>query len=569
MNGGVAPKPLRVLLVEDSGDDAFFLLRELRRGGYEPEYLRLDTLAAVSDAFSDGGWDLVISDYNLPRFNALDVLRLARERVPDVPVLVISGAVGEDVAVETMRAGAHDYIMKDNLRRLLPAVARELADAEVRRERRLAQDALRESEERFRELTETVQDVFWMIDCGKSRMIYVSPAYERLWLRSPEPLRSRLSVFLESVHPEDVDRVQGALECDGWAGFNQEYRIQRPDGSERWVHTRSFPIRDDKGNVCRIAGLTVDISERKHLEGETQKLSRALEQTADAVMILDRDGQIEYVNAAFEDLSGYSREEVLHRTSKFLRSGFQDEAFFAQVWRTLRSGLPFTDVFINRRKDGEFYYEEKTLTPVRDGNGDITHYVSTGRDITKRLRVQEKLQRQVRQDSPSGLATQVLFQERLEQCLLNARRERHSVAILRVAVDCTELMGDDAQTMEARILPPIADRLREAVAGAELIARLDGGDFAILFRNKEGAPPMEELARSLVAAFEQPLRCDGYELFVSPSVGIALSSRDGESGEELLVNAGVAMLASREQHRAGFRFFDARMRALPGNRLTN
>jgi sigma-B regulation protein RsbU (phosphoserine phosphatase) len=568
MKGGAAPEPLRVLLVEDSGDDAYFLLRELRRGGYDPEHLRVDTLAATAEALANSSWDLLISDYNLPRFNALDVLRLLRERNIDVPTLVISGAIGEDLAVETMRAGAHDYIMKDNLRRLLPAVARELKETQVRRERQRAQHSLRESEERFRELTETIHEVFWMIDCATNRMIYVSPAYERVWLRSDTPLRTRLSAFLETVHPEDFDRVQAHLERDGWAGFNQEYRIQRPDGSERWVHTRSFPIRAEDGTVQRIAGLTVDINERKRLEGETQKLSRALEQTADAVMILDRDGLIEYVNAAFEDLTGYSRDELFQRQPKVLRSDFQDEAFYAQVWRTLQNGLPFTDVFISRRKDGEFFYEERTITPVRDSSREITHYVSTGRDVTKRLRAEQRVQQKVRQDAATGLASRILFLERLDQSLLNARREGRAVGVLTVGIDCSELLGADAQPMEEKLLPQLAERLRQASGGKDLIARLERGEFA-LRRSTVGSQELELLARALITSFEEPIRCEGYELFLRPSIGIALFPRDGEQGEELLANACLAMRASREQHRSGYEFFTVRMRRPTGNLLTN
>ncbi len=554
MKGGPVAKPLRVLIVEDSQDDAYFLLRELRKGGYEPEYLRVDTLGAVSEALTEERWELVISDYRLPRFTALDVLALARERALDLPIIVISGAIGEDLAVETMRAGAHDYIMKDRMVRLCPAIERELREAGIRRERHQAEQALRESEARFRELTETIAEVFWMIDRGRGRMIYVSPVYEKIWMRSSAPLRERASTLLDTVHPEDYDRVHNALECDGWAGFNLEYRIQLPDGGERWIHTRSFPVRGDNGAVQRIAGISTDITERKRLEAEAQKLSRALEQTADAVMILDRDGRIEYVNNAFEDMSGYGRSEVLGRQPKFLRSGYQDDAFFAQVWRTLRGGLPFTDVFVSRRKDGELYYEEKTLTPVRDAGGDITHYVSTGRDITRRLRMQQRLQHAARHDATSGLANRILFTERLAQATLNARRRGRSVGVLCVGIDIAGLLGGDAKALEEKLLPVIAERLRGLSGPKDVVARLEPDQFALL-RCETDPEALESVAQDIVAAFAEPVRAQGYELFLSPNVGISLYPRDTEETDELLRNADLAMRASREQRRTGYRFF--------------
>jgi signal transduction histidine kinase len=137
-------KPLRVLIVEDSEDDAVLLLRELRRSGYEPTAARVDTAASMRAALAAQTWDIVICDYTMPRFNAPAALRLLRKSGSDLPFIIASGAIGEDVAVAAMTAGAHDYLMKENLARLGPVIERELRDAEVRQERRRAESAQRE-----------------------------------------------------------------------------------------------------------------------------------------------------------------------------------------------------------------------------------------------------------------------------------------------------------------------------------------------------------------------------------------------------------------------------------------
>ncbi|MGH7411491.1 MAG: response regulator, partial [Candidatus Methylomirabilis sp.] len=134
--------PLRVLIVEDSEDDAALLVRELRRGGYDPEIRRVDTTAAMSAALDRETWDIVISDYTMPRFSAPAALSLFQERGLDVPFIIVSGTVGEDAAVAAMKAGAHDYLMKGKLARLVPAVERELREAEGRRERKRAEVTL-------------------------------------------------------------------------------------------------------------------------------------------------------------------------------------------------------------------------------------------------------------------------------------------------------------------------------------------------------------------------------------------------------------------------------------------
>ena len=124
---------LNVLIAEDSEDDAMLIVRELRRGGYEPRMRRVDSAADMKEALENGQWDLIITDHNMPSFDSGDALRLAREHDPNIPFILVSGSIGEEIAVDAMKAGAHDYVMKDNLTRLLPAIRRELREAENRR----------------------------------------------------------------------------------------------------------------------------------------------------------------------------------------------------------------------------------------------------------------------------------------------------------------------------------------------------------------------------------------------------------------------------------------------------
>ena len=143
---------LRVLVVEDSEDDTTFLLRQLRKGGYDPTSLRVESAQGMLKALEENEWDIILSDYNLPGFNGLEALELTRQLGKDIPFVVVSGAIGEETAVQMMRAGAQDYLMKDNLVRLAPVVTRELNEAKVRRERNQAAIDLRESEEKYRSI---------------------------------------------------------------------------------------------------------------------------------------------------------------------------------------------------------------------------------------------------------------------------------------------------------------------------------------------------------------------------------------------------------------------------------
>jgi DNA-binding NtrC family response regulator len=194
--------PLEVLLVEDSEDDALLLLRQLRRGGYEPVWKRVDTAQAMEAALDERGWDLVVSDHSMPAFSsvaALDLLR--RKGFVDLPFIIVSGQIGEDAAVAAMKAGAHDYLMKDNLARLNTAIERELREAEVRRERRLA-------EEKYRSIFENaVEGIFQTTVDG--RFLTANPALARMFgYESPEELLEAVSDIDHEIYVEAERRAE-------------------------------------------------------------------------------------------------------------------------------------------------------------------------------------------------------------------------------------------------------------------------------------------------------------------------------------------------------------------------
>jgi two-component system, cell cycle sensor histidine kinase and response regulator CckA len=267
---------LHVLIVEDSEDDLLLLIRELRQGGYTPDYVRVETAADMQAALDRQLWDLVIADYTLPRFSAPAALELLQSQQRDLPFIIVSGTIGEEAAVAAMRAGAHDYLLKDNLARLVPAVERELREASERQKRLDAEQALRESEERFRQLAENItESVFWMSDPTAREMFYVSPAYERIWGRTCASLYANFMEWIEAIHPEDRERIQTSFFEQSLLGnYDQEYRILRPDGSSRWIRDRGFPIKDRVGLPYRVVGIAEDITARKLTEAALRRTER-------------------------------------------------------------------------------------------------------------------------------------------------------------------------------------------------------------------------------------------------------------------------------------------------------
>jgi diguanylate cyclase (GGDEF)-like protein/PAS domain S-box-containing protein len=266
-------------------------------------------------------------------------------------------------------------------------------------------------ESECRRLIEHASEVFWLTDVSKQQVLYVSPAYEQVWGRSCDSLYAAPLEWLEAVHPEDRERVRRALADQRTGAYHEEYRIVRPDGSIRYILDRAFPVRGDDGEISRIVGLALDVTEQRRGEKTMRRLSSAVEQTADAVMITDRSGVIEYVNRAFEEITGYSRDEAVGRPASLLASGQHGPAFYRRLWERLERGESVYDTFTNRRKDGSVFIEAKTISPLKDATGEITHFVATGRNITERRRKQERLRetearlRAIIDAEPEGLFT--------------------------------------------------------------------------------------------------------------------------------------------------------------------
>ncbi len=268
------PKALRVLLLEDSLLDAELILAQLREDGFEPRWKRVDSEAGFREELKPE-LDLILSDYQMPQFTALRALEVLRESGLAVPLIIVSGTIGEDMAVAAMKEGASDYLLKDRLGRLGQAIERVLEQSRLRRERLEAEAALRESEERFRQVVESIHEVFWMTDVEHREMLYISPGYEAIWGRSAEHLIDSPNAWVEAIHPEDRARVVEAMRTRQVSGeYDETYRIIRPDGTVRWIRDRAFPVQREDGPVDRVAGVAEDVTERKLLEAQFLRAQR-------------------------------------------------------------------------------------------------------------------------------------------------------------------------------------------------------------------------------------------------------------------------------------------------------
>jgi PAS domain S-box-containing protein len=309
--------PLRVLIVEDSEDDALLLLRALQRGGYAPTYACVDTPAAMQAALDREGWDIVISDYSMPHFSGLGALTLVKERGLDLPFILVSGTIGEESAVAAMRVGAHDYLMKDNLARLAPAVARELHEAEERLARRQAEEQLRQAEARYRTLVEHIPAITYIAALDQvSSTLYVSPQIETILGFSPAEWMTDPERWLKQLHPRDLERVranQAHSQSDG-APVSSEFRMLSRDGRVVWFRDEAVVVPDEAGQPRYVQGVMLDITERKETE-EALEQERALL----AQRVAERTADLSLANAQLARAARL-KDEFLASMSHELRS---------------------------------------------------------------------------------------------------------------------------------------------------------------------------------------------------------------------------------------------------------
>ncbi len=267
------PTPLRVLLVEDSEDDAAIEVLELRRAGFEPEWRRVDTREEMIAALAEGPWEVVLCDHAMPSFNSERAVEVLRERGLDIPVIIVSGVMGEDTAVEALRTGAADYVLKGNLRRLGPAVARALREEVERRRLREVEEGLRRNLDRQRMILGTLPLALYTAAPGEPQgTTWISRNVERLSGFPASRFTEEAGFWESRVHPEDLPTLQKSFRGIAAAGAAAvEYRWRTADGRWRWFLDHAIVAVDAEGRPAEMLGVWLDITDRKVLERQFQE----------------------------------------------------------------------------------------------------------------------------------------------------------------------------------------------------------------------------------------------------------------------------------------------------------
>jgi len=383
-------KVIHILNLEDDAADAELIQATLEAADMACRTTVIQTRDQFTEALRRGGYDVILSDYSLPSYDGLSALRLMQELCPDIPFIFVSGTMGEDAAIEALTQGATDYVLKQKLSRLAPAVKRALHEAENRRERRRVEIVLRESEERFRTLAEKSLVGVYIIQDNLFR--YVNPALAEIFGYEPGEIIDTLRP-VDFLTAEDRERVLDSIRRRTTAGIESdhlEFHIRRKDGVIRTVEV--FGSRALHQGRPAVLGTLIDVTERRRSEERLFQASQIWERTFDAVpdliAILDNDFRIVQANKAMAGRLGLTPEECPGQICHKAVHGTEAPPSFCPHVRSLRDGKEHMVEVSEERLGGDFIV---STSPMFDSQGEMIGSVHVARDITERKKAEDAL----------------------------------------------------------------------------------------------------------------------------------------------------------------------------------
>lgn len=394
-------KGLRVLILEDVATDAELMERELRKAGIAFSSRRVVTKEAFLKELKGFAPDIVLADYSLPQFDGLSALAITQGQCPDVPFILVSGAIGEELAIEAIKSGATDYVLKQRLSRLGHTVRRALREVKERTERKQAEEALKEREEQLRTVFEASLDAIIAVN-ERGNIVLFNPAAEELFLYSSEevlikPVKILFRESAAEIHQNRLERFLsiGIGQC-GHIGRRLERIFRRKDGT---TFEAELAMAGGRRNGNRLIVVSIhDVTERKQAEKalqESQAQYRDLVETIeDWIWEVDANGVYTYVSPRVHDILGYEPEELIGKTPFDLMSPEESNRvanIFSGLVAAKKPLLSLENT--NIHKDGQLIVLETSGKPFFDADGTLIGYRGVDRDITNRKKTEEALRK--------------------------------------------------------------------------------------------------------------------------------------------------------------------------------
>lgn len=335
----------------------------------------------------------------------------------------------------------------------------------------------------------------------------------------------------------------------------------------------------DEKMLSLLASLGRDISaamqrlqekqKREQAELKIQQLSQVVEQNAHAILITDTDFKIEYANRAFTVLTGYLQQELINKSSSILRSRYTEDNTYDEINRTLKAGREWSGQIRNQRKDGSLYWALQSITPIKNDDGEVTHYVSTSEDNTDLHDAQQTIEQLAFYDPLTNLPNRRLLSDRLQQALEHAQRTPgQMVAVMIFDLDNFKTVNDSlGHNYGDDLLKHVAQIFQSQVRSEDTVSRQGGDEFTIVLAGMKHSQKIAEIADGILQKLSHPINISGHQVVIGTSIGIAVYPNDADSYDELLRNADMAMYHAKEEGKNNFQFFMPAMNKQAHHRL--
>lgn len=540
---------VRVLYVDDNPHD-----RALVRDALEQEHGGFALAEATSRAdferrLAEGGWDVVLSDFNILGYTGLQVIDAVRAVEPGLPVLIVTGTGSEETGVEAMKLGAADYVIKTprHIQRLPQTIAVVLEKRRLRAEHERVDAQLKESEALFHTLAKASPVGIFRTDAAGD-LTYLN---QRCADIAGYPAAKGLGRgWLKAVHPEDRERVSAEWFAAVAAGapFQSEFRYQHPDASVRHVLGQGLPELTDAGEVRGYVGTVTDLTERERDRRDLARQSRIIDQIHDAVAEVDMDGIVRSWNKGSERMLGFTKEEMIGRPIHSIYPPGQEEWRLQHVIEpVLRRGQHEVEVE-HIAKDGRSVWVHLSLSLLRDEAGQPIGTLGYSIDITERLRQQQELTYRAYHDELTGLENRRAMRDALEVALMAARERKLRIGLVVLNLDRLHHVNDTlGYAVGDQVLIEASRRLVGLAAeyGCS-VGRIAGDEFLLLTEPSEGVESFGRIASEAARLLGQPYPVGAQTVYLTCSVGVSWSPEAGNDAAHLLGQADLALNQAKQ-----------------------
>jgi len=571
----------RILIIEDTPADA-----ELAAEVLMNTWPHLAWRRVVNEAeFREGlAWqpDAIVADYEVPGFGAIAALGVLHELGSEIPLIVFTGAVTEETVVRCMRLGAADYLLKDRLTRLGPAIVNALNMRRERDEKRVIERAQRRLAEVNSAILSSMPAHVALLDADGS-IVAVNDA----WRRNGAPNgfddpacrigESYIEVCRRAANNFNGDAVQvlqglTALLDGQRDSFALEY-ARHSGGEKRWLRMMATPVaRGGKGGAVVMH---LDVTDRRLAEEQLKVNSNALRHLSEGVIIADADLRIVTVNKAFATLTGYSAEKALGSSLTELLVRDRTDSLLDDIRSVVLQQGGWKGELRMRRANGESFPGLFSFSAVRDASGAIEHYTAVFSDLSTFREFERRIEYLSQNDALTGLPNRVALAAQVQAAIARAQSERATFALLVVELDNFKTVNDTiGHAAGDLLLKSVTERLQQVGRADDLLARLGGDEFGVLGlgltqrTENERRMETERLAERIRAVIERPFRIAGHDIFVTTSIGVATYARDGEDFEALLRAASAAVFRAKQLGRNTVSWYSPEMNLASLERFT-